>query len=202
MHSSPWAWCDVVGSWSWPDHIGSPVVIEVYADADEVEVLLSGRSLGTAPVGRGARYRAEFETEYEPGELVAVARRDGEEIGRASLVSATGPVEVAVDVDLTTIRAHAFDLAYVAITLVDASGSLYNTLDRAVTVTIDGPGMLQGLGSANPVTEERFTDTTCTTFDGRALAVIRPTGAGTITVTVEADGCEPRSVAIEAWPGP
>ena len=202
VHSSPWAWSDVVSSWSWPDHIGQAVVVEVYADADEVELLLNEHSLGKAPAGRDHRYRAQFDTEYEPGELVAVALRDGVEIGRTSLVSATGPVQLALDVDLTAISAHAFDLAYVAITLVDGAGSLANTADRAVTVTVDGPGVLQGLGSANPVTEERFTDTTCTTFDGRALAVIRPTAAGTITVTVAADGCTSQFVTIEAWPAP
>jgi beta-galactosidase len=65
-------------------------------------------------------------------------------------------------------------------------------------VTVDGPGVLQGLGSANPVTEESFTDSTCTTFDGRALAVIRPTGEGSITVTITADGCDTQHARIEA----
>ena len=41
--------------------------------------------------------------------------------------------------------------------------------------------MLQGLGSGNPCTEETFTADLHDTFDGRALAVIRPTGPGTIT---------------------
>jgi hypothetical protein len=36
------------------------------------------------------------------------------------------------------------------------------------------------------------------TFDGRALAVVRPTGAGTITVTATAEGCDPVRVRMEA----
>ena len=70
-------------SWSWAGHEGAPVVVEVYADADEVELLVNGRSLGRQPAGAEHRFRAEFETTYEPGELEAVAWRDGEEIGRA-----------------------------------------------------------------------------------------------------------------------
>jgi len=201
-YSSPWAWSDVVASWSWPDHVGVPVTIEVYADADEVELLLNGRSLGKAPGGRDHRYRAEFETAYEPGELVAVAWRDGAELGRTTLRSADGPVRLQVDADRREGDATPFDLASLAIAVVDDAGEIQNTLDRAVTVTVDGPGVLQGLGSANPVTEERFTDSTCTTFDGRALAVIRPTGAGTISVTVTADGCNPATVSVEARPRP
>src|SRR6185436_2472103 len=80
VHSSPWGWSDVVESWSWPEHVDAPVTIEVYADGDELELLLNERSLGKAPVGRDHRYRAEFETTYEPGELVAVAWRDGTEV--------------------------------------------------------------------------------------------------------------------------
>jgi beta-galactosidase len=197
-YASPWAWNDVVSSWSWPDHVGRPVTVEVYADGDEVELLLNGRSLGTAPVGRDHRYRAELETTYEPGELVAVARRNGQEIGRTALRSATGPVQVALDVDLEAPGLPPVELAHVAITLVDDAGALHNTLDRVVTVTVGGPGVLQGLGSANPVTEEPFTGTSCRTFDGRALAVIRQAGVGTITVTVEADDCAPQSVRLEA----
>jgi len=200
-YASPWAWSDVVASWSWPYQVGAPVTVEVYADADEVELLLNQRSIGKAPAGRDQRYRAEFETTYEPGELVAVAWRDGVELGRTTLRSAAGPVVLDVATDRSEIAAEPSDLAYVAITLVDDAGALQNAHDREVSVSVDGPAVLQGLGSANPATEERFGDSTCTTFDGRALAVIRPIGAGTITATVTADGCEPQTVRIEALVG-
>jgi len=76
-----------------------------------------------------------------------------------------------------------------------------NALDaeaRAVTVEIDGPGVLQGLGSGNPCTEETFGSPTHDTYNGRALAVVRPTGAGTITVTASAKDCDDRTVTVEA----
>ena len=41
-----------------------------------------------------------------------------------------------------------------------------------------GAGVLAGLGSGNPSTAERFDASTWTTFDGRALAIVRPTGPG------------------------
>ncbi len=46
-----WSWSDTVGSWSFAGHEGSPVVVEVYADADEVELSLSGESLGRRSAG-------------------------------------------------------------------------------------------------------------------------------------------------------
>jgi hypothetical protein len=58
--------------------------------------------------------------------------------------------------------------------------------------------VLQALGSANPATAEGFGEAACTTFEGRALAVVRPTGAGRITVTARTEGCEPQQVHIDA----
>ena len=65
--------------------------------------------------------------------------------------------------------------------------------DRKVEVEVDGPAVLHGLASARPSTEEPYTGSSVTTYDGRALAVVRPTGAGTITVR-----CEGQELVIEA----
>ena len=72
---TPWSWSDVVSSWSWDGPEGAPVTVEVYADADEVELVVNGRSVGRRPAGAAHRYRAEFETTFEAGLLEAVARR-------------------------------------------------------------------------------------------------------------------------------
>ncbi len=74
------------------------------------------------------------------------------------------------------------DAAFVAIELVDEAGTVHPAADRAVTLTIEGPGELLGFGSANPCTSERFGDATHTTYEGRALAVVRPTAPGRIAV--------------------
>jgi beta-galactosidase len=197
-HASPWAWPDVVSSWTWPGHEGDLVTVEVYADADAVELLLDGRSLGREPAGADHRFRAQFEVTYQPGALEAVALRDGKELGRSVLRTASGPVHLDVSVDRAEIASDPSDLAYVALELVDAAGSLDTSSDRRVTVAVGGPGALQGLGGAHPINDESFAASECTTFDGRALAVIRPTGAGTISVTATADGCEAQTVLIDA----
>ena len=195
---TPWTWSDSVSSWTWAVDEGAPVVVEVYADADEVELLMNGRSLGRRPSGAPERYTSRFETVYEPGLLQAVAWREGEESGRSSLRSAKGEVVLDARVDRAVIAADHRDLAYVTLELVDSAGELYTSADRRVAVEVDGPGVLQALGSADPASEEGFTGSTCTTFDGRALSVVRPTGAGRITLRVAADGCAAQEVVIDA----
>ena len=90
------------------------------------------------------------------------------------------------------------DLAFVELTLVDEAATVVTTDDQQVAVEVDGPGTLPGLAGADPRSEEPFTGSTCTTVDGRAIAVIRPTGAATITVRASRDGGPPAELSIEA----
>ena len=194
---TPWSWGDVVSSWSWVGHEDAPVTVEVYADADEVELLVNGHSVGRQPSGAPHRYRSVFEATYEPGLLEAVAWRDRAEIGRTAIRSAGEPVLLVADVDRSVIAADPEDLAFVTLSLVDDEGTLHMSRDRRIVVQVDGPGVLQAIGSANPATEEGFTETGCTTFDGRALAIVRPTGAGRITLRATAEGCPPQQVEVD-----
>ncbi|PRX99763.1 glycoside hydrolase family 2 TIM barrel-domain containing protein [Allonocardiopsis opalescens] len=185
--SSPWAWTDSVSTWTWPGHEGEPLTVEVYSDADEVDLLLNGASLGRRPTGERHRYRTAFEVPFTPGRLTAVAYRDGAEAERGELRTATGDVRLTATADRTVITAGVDELAFIDIALVDADGSVFTGTGRRVEVAVDGPGTLQGLGSGDPRTTEPFTGTAHRTYDGRALAVVRPTGPGEIRVTVTDD---------------
>jgi beta-galactosidase len=195
---TPWSWSDAVSSWSWAGYEGAPLTVEVYADADEVELLVNGRSLGRQPAGAAHRFRSAFETIYEPGLLEAVAWCDDVERGRMAICSATEEVLLHADPDRPVIGSHPGDLAFVTLALVDGDGTPHVLRDRRIDVRVDGPGVLQALGSANPSTEEGFAGTSCTTFDGRALAIVRPTGPGRIMLCATAEGSEPRLVEIDA----
>ncbi|WP_110590045.1 glycoside hydrolase family 2 TIM barrel-domain containing protein [Microbacterium suaedae] len=188
---SPWAWSDTVASWSWAGHEGTQIAVEVYSDADEVELRLDGEVVGRAVVGERMPLVADFSLAYRPGTLTAVAFRGGEVAGETALASARGEARLVMDVDRDQLRDDAADLAFCAIELRDADGVLLTGADREVTVTVSGSAELAGMASARPSTEERFDQSTWRTFDGRALAVVRPTAAGTASVEVAASGLPP-----------
>jgi beta-galactosidase len=196
--TTPWSWSDSISSWSWEGYEGQPVKVEVYSDADEVELLVNGNVVGKAGAGKDHAFKAVFDTLYVPGEIVAVAYTDGKETGRFSLMSAGSELNLQVVIDRAQISADDSDLAFVEISLVDDKGILKPLADRKVSIKVEGAGTLQGFGSANPMTEENYFDTVHTTYDGKALAVIRPTASGIINVIVEADGCKAQTVKIEA----
>jgi len=75
-------------------------------------------------------------------------------------------------------------LEFVAIELTDAAGVLVSSSDRDVTITVDGPAVLHAAGSGHPAPEVPYTAATQSTFDGRALAVVRRIGDGAVTVSV------------------
>lgn len=196
---SPWAWSDSVSTWTWPGFEGRPVTVEVYADADEVALFVDGHPIGRAREDAARPRLFIVETTYAPGALTAVAYRCGIEKGRTTLTTAGEP-RLMASADRSALRADGTDLAYVALELVDQSGHLVTSAAADVTVEVAGAGVLAGLCSANPRTTERFDAATWRTFDGRALAVVRPTGAGPITVTVTAPGYEPLTIELEAHP--
>ena len=194
---APWGWSDSISSWTWPGCEGRAIAVEVYADAEEVALLIDGAEIARARIGLELPMHAVLETTYRPGALEAVVYRAGRETGRTALTTAGEDIELGVRVDRAEIRDDDDDLAYVAIELQDSAGRLVTSADRSVTVDVRGAGELAGMCSADPKTEERFDSSTWRTFDGRALAVVRPAGSGSIVVTVSAQGLDPQSIEIE-----
>ncbi|MFT4305411.1 MAG: glycoside hydrolase family 2 TIM barrel-domain containing protein [Microbacterium sp.] len=195
---TPWSWDDVVDSWSWQVADGSPVTVDVYADADEVELRLDGEPLGVARVGAEKRFVARFETVFRPGTLEAVARRAGAVTGRAVLRTAAHELVLHAAPERDRVVTGGADLAFVPIRLMDAAGTVPCDRDVPVTVEVRGPGELAGLGTGRAATEERFDAASVTTYDGRALAVVRPTGPGRIEVHVSAPGLTPAVAVLTA----
>ncbi|MHA7220253.1 glycoside hydrolase family 2 TIM barrel-domain containing protein [Arthrobacter sp. MDT1-48-3] len=196
--ATPWAWGNAIESWTWDGHDGQPVLIEVYSDAEEIELHLNGQRIGQGKIGETQPFRTEIQTTYQPGTLTAIAYTNGAETGRFSLTSAGPKVALRATADRPVVSADGTDLAFIDLTITDDAGIIYANKDRLVTLTLTGPATLQAFGSGNPVNPENFHSSTHTTFNGQALAIIRPTGPGTITLTAHADSCPPASIDITA----
>ena len=199
VYKNQWCGNDTIASWTWPGYEGKPAIVEVFSNAQEVELLLDGRSLGRNKVLEDPMYTAVFETVYQPGRLEAVSYADGIETGRMVLASAEETPCLTVDVDRTRLKADGADLSYLMISITDTRGVVNMSKPLPVTVSVEGAGALQGFGSADPLSTEHFHDTTRTTYDGRVLAVVRALHeAGDIMVSISAPGCEPVAVALQA----
>ncbi len=193
-----WAWSDSIASWTWDAELGSPTTVEVYSVAPEVELLVNERSYGRRPAGAKHQYLARFDVEWEPGELTALDYDGETEVARTALRTAHDAVTVHAQADRTELTADDGDLAYIDITLADADGVMATHLTTEIVVEVSGAGILEGLGSANPITTDRFDGDRVSTLDGHALAIIRPIGPGNITVTITSQAYGSTAVALRA----
>jgi len=166
-----WHWEDIVRTWTFDKKwIGKPVRAVVYSDADEVEFICNGKSMGRSKV---VRLTADCIFPYEPGVLEAVGYKDGAEYCRDRIETTGAPVSIRLYAEKGGIAADGMDLAYVWAELTDAEGRRVYNADCELNVSVSGAGTLLGLGSGNPCTAENYGTGRRVTFRGRALAVVR-----------------------------
>ena len=136
MPHSQTAWMlkDNIASWTWPGYEGKPANVDVYSEAEEVELFLNGTSLGRKPAGEANGFTASYEMIYEPGELLAVSYTAGAETGRFVLKTADAAVELQVTVEGETLQADGEDLAFVTVRLADKEGVENLYAEKEITV--------------------------------------------------------------------
>ncbi len=196
---SDWSWPEVFHRWTF-EEVSSMVEVDVYADADEVELILNGVLQGRKPAGEAHRFTAHYELPYQPGVLEAVSYCGGKEVARDRLQTAGQTAALRVEADCETMKATGEDLCYLLIEKVDEDG-IVNPIDRTkISVTVEGAASLEALANANPTDDENFFDPARTPFGGQVLAVIRSAEqSGTVTVRVSDSTYETvKTLTVEA----
>ncbi len=194
-----WGWGDVHHSWSWPGCEGYRAYVDVYSDADEVELFADGKSLGRKQAGIAARNIALFETTYEPGELLAVAYCDGRVTGEDRVATCGKPEAIALTADTEEIPAAWGGLAYITATVVDASGAVVPYAGNELRFSVSGSGAILALGTNDPLSEELYVGEVRKAFEGTVVLAVRSSGTpGAIELTAQAEGLKACSIKIQA----
>jgi beta-galactosidase len=194
---SGWGWPDETQSWTWPGQEGRRLQVAVYSRCDTVRVELNGKVIGEKSVSAETKLTAKFEVPYQPGELRAIGLINGKAVAKTTLNTASEPHEIRLTADRNSIRADRNDLSYVTVEVVDRNGNRIPNAAIPVRFTISGAGELAATGSAAPNDTSSFHVPLRKTYEGRCLAILRPTGAaGRIQLKAEADGLKPATIAI------
>ena len=168
---TPWVMSDATSSWSFKGYENKPVIVEVYSDADEVELFCNGTSIGKKAITDADKCRVLFETSYQPGTLKAVSYVAGKNTGEYELTTAAGNVRLRAQFDENVNEKS--DIVFVNFTLEDASGNVFTDSDTKIKLELEGDGELLGFGSADPKATELYGSGEAYTFNGRALAIIK-----------------------------
>lgn len=125
---------------------------------------------------------------YEPGELRAVAYRNGRIIGEAVQRTAGPAVALRLTPDRVSLRADGDDLSYVLVEALDSQGTVVPDAEQRITFSVTGPAELAGVGNGNPLSLEAFGDTEHALFHGKAMLILRTQSsqAGLVQVTATA----------------
>lgn len=189
-----YAWPDCANSWTWPVEEGSPVRVEVYSAAEEVELLLNGQSVGRKKAGKENHLKADFEVFYQPGILEAVSYTGGQEVSRDRIVSAGDVAGLKITLEDSvreskTLPADGQSLAFAVIEVVDAQGNWIPYAEIEVTAEVEGAATLAAFGTGRTETEENYTVGEVVSYQGRCLAIIRAGRTpGSAKLTVKAKG--------------
>lgn len=190
--TSLWGFPAVFSCWNY-ESVGAPIELVVFSKAEEVEVLVNGNSIGRKQVSkeRPLPNSVRFETTYQPGKVVAISYQNGKEVSRAELSTTGAPAKLRLVPESMEACADGHDLIYALIEVVDQEGRVVPDAEVKLEADVTGACVLAGFGSANPITEEDYTDAFATTFRGRALAILR-TGyeAGSCKLALKAEGFE------------
>lgn len=181
---TPWILGDNVSCWTYPGMENQPVVVEVYAAGDTVELLRNGESLGVQKAGEAAGYIARFRTTYRPGVLEAVSYQNGNAIGRSRLATAEEPFILTAEPESGVGAKDG--LFYISVTHSDQKGITAACMDSVVSITESENVQLLGFGNGDPKPLYHYSDAAAPTFHGRAQLVVRkinPALPGRVTLT-------------------
>lgn len=195
----------ILPHWNWPDHIGENVPVYVYTNGDSAELFLNGKSLGKKtklpPDTRIDlqkdsyyavldKYRLRWlDVIYEPGELKAVAYKNGRKIGQTIMRTAGAPAAIRLTPDRKKLSVAGQDLSYILVEAVDAKGNLCPLADTMIHFDVQGPATIAGVGNGNPMSFESFQSDHYKLFYGKAMLIIRTEGkSGDIRITAAAEG--------------
>ena len=195
-----WNWPLEMDSWSWGAGAeGHPLGVRVFArGCESARLTLDGRTLATAPVQ--ANLTAVFTVGYAPGKLEALCVNGTAVVPGISAVLQTAgePARIQLSADRASIAHDPNDLSFVTVTVVDARGVRVPYLATPVSFSVAGAGRLAAVGSGDPADASSFTGPNRTTWRGRALAVLQPSGAspGVITLTATAPSLEAATIRV------
>ena len=137
---------------------------------------------------------------YEPGQLKAVAYKDGKKIGEAIMQTAGKCTQIRLTPDRTELTASGEDLSYILVEALDENGTLCPLADNLVQFAIDGPAEIAGVGNGNPMSFEPFQANDRKLFYGKAMLILRTIedADGAIQVTASAEGLQDGKAVLES----
>ncbi|WP_396182353.1 beta-galactosidase GalA [Flavobacterium sp.] len=184
--------------WNWPEKVGKPIDVWVNSNADDVELILNGKSLGKKTMPRNSHL--EWQVTYEPGTLEAVGYKKGKKI--TSKVETTGNAyAVVLSSDKTILTADGKDATVLNISITDEKGREVPYADNMVKFYFSGDAKIIGVGNGDPSSHEpdkcREGAWQRSAFNGKCQVIIQAgKTVGTVKFEAKSNGLQAASAML------
>ena len=185
---------------------GSKQNLFTYTNADEVELLVNGKSIGVKKNERDDIAKKNMilwsGIEYgNGGTVTAIARRDGKEVSRDEIASSGKAVKLVVQEEklLGEWQADGMSLRYLNIYAVDAKGKVVENAEDEVTVEVEGEATLVAIDNGDHYTNDIFHKVkTKKMQSGYMQCILRSTRkSGNVTLKVSSPTLKASKIAIK-----
>ncbi len=176
----------------WNRQEGKKYNIYTYTNADEVELLVNGKSMGVQQNSLDVKKRNTIYWQnipYRSGKITAIARKGGKEIARHELETTGKAVALKMETENANWKADGMDLQYVKVYAVDSKGQKVPTATGEVTFDVSGAARIIAVDNGNHLSDDLFAGNKKTLYNGFAMAILRSNQtAGTVKLKVTALG--------------
>ena len=188
----------------WNRTPGSKYTLYTYTNADEVELLVNGKSMGVKKNTTDPNTRNKIkwtDIAYEPGYVEAVARKDGKTVARHRINTYGKVSRLQLVPDQEVWKADGTDLQHVTVYAVDKNGNkVWDDTDE-LTFSVEGDASIVAVSNGDITTDENLAGNRIRLFHGSAMVILRAgVKPSAITLTVSAAGKKDYKLKLNTRP--
>ncbi len=174
MYQSEWSDKTVLHllpHWNWEP--GQNIdVWAYYNNADEVELFLNGKSLGSK-AKQGDELHIAWKVPFEAGTLKAVSRKAGKVVKETEIHTAGEAAKINLQADKSTIKNDGYNLVYVTVSLQDKEGNLLPMADNLINFKVSGGAKIVGVDNGYQASLEPFKADYRKLYNGKCLVILQ-----------------------------
>lgn len=185
----------------WNRHKGSKLSITTYTNAEEVELLVNGKSYGRKTNDLSdpkMRNQIRWDNiEYRDGYCEAIARTGGKIVARHKIETTGKAVRLQLVSDNNQWKADGRDLQHVSVIALDSKGRRVQVAEGEVVFKLEGDASIAAVTSGDHNSNELNVTNTRRLYDGRCQAILRAgTKPSEISLTATMNGVKSATIKL------
>lgn len=186
----------------WDRKPGCSLSMLTYTNADEVELVINGKSVGKKKNNKKnprERNKVKWDNvKYEAGYVEAIARNNGKIVARHKVETTTKATKLVADADNNNWKADGMDLQHIRITAVDKKGRVVCGANNSITFNVEGTADIIGVINGDMASEELTVGNKHRLYNGKATIILRSKKeAGKVTLTATTEGLRKAVMTFE-----